>query len=165
MQQRDPFRLRVLKAMTDTLAAIHPDKGYRHDLTGRVFRGRNMYGDNDPIPLVSILEAPLPDEPMAHKPNDGVWVGQWRLFVQGWVDDDRNNPTDPAHYLLADVKRALAEARRSQLKSGIFNMSRVTNLTIGANVVRPAEEHVNEYANFLLVVTLEIAENMMDPYE
>lgn len=165
MAQRDPFRLRVLKALTETLAAIHPDKGYRHDLTDRVFRGRNMYGDNDPVPLVSVLEAPLPDEPMMHLANDGNWRGPWRLFVQGWVDDDRDNPTDPAHYLLADVKRALAEARRTQHKTGIFNIPRVLDLTIGANVVRPAEEHVNEYANFLLVVTLEIAENMMDPYE
>ena len=162
---RVPFRLAVLQALTNHLKTITPDNGYNYDLSQRVFRGRLMYGDGDPVPMVSILEAPLPEDP-DYTPTAGeTWKGPWRLFVQGWVEDDRMNPTDPAQLLLADVKVALAKARRQMARGGsIFGMARIMDLTVGASVVRPAEEHVNDYANFLLVVTLEIAENMADPY-
>jgi len=161
---KPPFRLRVLQAMTEHLKKITVANGYNFDLAEGVFRGRMMYGENDPIPLVSVLEAPLPDEPDVTPASGPTWKGPWRLLIQGWVDDDRENPTDPAHYLLADVKKSLAEARKDMIKGRIFGFPQVTNLIIGACVVRPAEEHVNEYANFLLSVTLEIAENMADPF-
>ena len=165
-----PFRLRILMAVTECLKGISKANGYSTDLGGNVFRGRVIFGDNDPIPLVSILEAPLPDEPDPTPPAGGAWKGTWRLMIQGWVDDDKNHPTDPAHYLLADVKKALAEERKKMIRPGrgndIFGMGgKVTDIRIGACVVRPAEEQVNEYANFLLSVTLEIAENMADPYD
>lgn len=164
-----PFRLRVLQALTGVLQTITVANGYHHDLADRIFRGRIIYGDSDPIPLVSILEAPLPDEPDPTPAADGTWKGSWRLMIQGWVDDDKKNPTDPAHYLLGDVKKALAAERKKMIQPGrgnnILGMAgRVTDLRIGACVVRPAEEQVNEYANFLLSVSLEIAENMADPY-
>lgn len=166
-----PFRLRVVHALTAVLQTITKDNGYQHDLAEAVFRGRIIYGDNDPVPLVSILEAPLPDEPDSTPPSGTVWKGPWRFMVQGWVDDDKKNPTDPAHLLLADVKKALAKERSTNMirpgrGNNLLSMGgRVTDLIIGACVVRPAEEQVNELASFLLSVTLEIAENMADPYE
>ena len=165
-----PFRLRVLQGLTSVLQTITVANGYKHDLADRIFRGRIIFGDSDPIPLVSILEAPLPDEPDLTPAGNGYWAGPWRIMIQGWVDDDKTNPTDPAHYLLADVKKALAAERKKMIQPGRGNTMLgmpgcVTDLRIGACVVRPAEEQVNEYANFLLSVTLEIAENMADPYE
>lgn len=165
-----PFRLRVMRNLTTVLQGITKANGYNYDMAASVFRGRVIFGDSDPIPLVSILEAPLPDEPDLTPAAGSVWTGQWRIMIQGWVDDDKANPTDPAHFLLADVKKALAKERKNMIRPGrgnnLLNMGgRVTNLVIGACVVRPAEEQVNEYANFLLSVTLEIAENMADPYE
>lgn len=165
-----PFRLRVVRALTAVLQGITKANGYNYDLADCVFRGRLIYGDNDPIPLVSILEAPLPDEPNLTPASGTTWKGSWRFMIQGWVDDDKKNPTDPAHFLLADVKKALAEERKNMIRPGRGNNllgmgGRVTDLIIGACVVRPAEEQVNEYANFLLSVSLEIAENMADPYE
>jgi len=163
-----PFRLRVLQALTSVLQGITPANGYNYDLSDCVFRGRLFFGDGDPIPLVSVLEAPLPDEPDLVPAAGTYWKGRWRLMVQGWVDDDKENPTDPAHFLLADVKKVLAEERKKMLGRGgnsVLGMDgRVTDLIIGSHVVRPAEEHVNAYANFLLSVSLEIAENMADPY-
>ena len=164
-----PFRLRVLQALTAALQNITPANGYTHDLSESVFRGRLIYGDNDPVPLVSIIEAPLPDEPDRAPSGASTWEGPWRLMIQGWVDDDKKNPTDPAHYLLADVRKALALEQRKAIQPGRGNdilgmKGRVTNMIIGECVVRPAEEHVNELAGFLLSVTLEIAENMADPF-
>jgi len=169
MANEYPFRLRVLRGLTACLQTITVANGYRHDLADSVRRGRIVYGDDDPIPLVSILEAPLPDAPSATPAAGGTWKGPWELMIQGWVDDDKENPTDPAHFLLADVKKALALERQKAIRPGSGNNllgmgGRVTDLIIGACVVRPAEEHVNELANFLLSVTLQIAENMNDPY-
>lgn len=165
-----PFRLRVLDGVTNCLKGITVANGYTYDLSNSVFRGRLIFGDDDPIPLIAVNEAPLPETPTTAKPAAGTWTGPWDLMIQGWVDDDRDNPTDPAHFLLADVRKALAiEKRENQLQRGkgnnLFGMEgRVLDLQIGATVVRPAEPQVNELANFLLSVTLEISEKMDDPY-
>lgn len=161
-----PFRLRVLQNLTDILAAISTDDGYNYTLKDRVFRGRLMFGDDDPIPLVSIVEAPLPDDPSYLSPANEFWHGEWELFIQGWVDDDKENPTDPAHYLMADVCKALAEERKQALRrNNLFGMGgRVIDFHIGGKLVRPPEEFVSSYANFMLALKLEIAENMSDPY-
>ena len=164
-----PFRLRVLDGVTNVLKSITVANGYRHDMAEAVFRGRLVFGDDDPVPLIAINEAPLPDTPTLAKPASGVWEGPWELMIQGWVDDDKLNPTDPAHFLMADVRKALAKERSEQLRPGrgnnLFGMGGlVTDFQIGASLVRPAEEQVNELANFLLSVTLQIAENMNDPY-
>jgi hypothetical protein len=167
---QEPFRLRVVKALCQVFEGITVANGYNFDMEGRVFRGRLFFGDNDPIPMISVLEAPLPDEPNFTPPSGDTWTGTWRFMIQGWVTDDPKNPTDPAHFLLADVKKALAIERKNMIRPGRGNNllgmeGRVLDLVIGANVVRPAEEHVNDYANFLLALTLEIAENMADPYQ
>jgi hypothetical protein len=164
-----PFRLRVLDGVTNTLKSITIANGYKFDLADSVFRGRLIFGDNDPVPLVAVNEAPLPESPTPARPASGTWEGPWELMIQGWVDDDNLNPTDPAHFLMADVRRALAKERREQLRPGrgnnMFGMGgRVIDFQIGASLVRPAEEHVNELANFILSVTLQIAEDMNDPY-
>ena len=167
---QEPFRLRVVKALCQVFEGITVANGFNFDMEGRVFRGRLFFGDNDPIPMISVLEAPLPDEPDFTPAAGDIWTGTWRFMIQGWVTDDPKNPTDPAHFLLADVKKALAIERKNMIRPGLGNNllgmeGRVLDLVIGANVVRPAEEHVNDYANFLLALTLEIAENMADPYE
>lgn len=164
-----PFRLRVLDGITNCLKSITIANGYNYDLANSVFRGRLIFGDGDPIPLVAINEAPQPSAPNVAKPAAGCWQGPWDLMIQGWVDDDKTNPTDPAHFLLADVRKALALERANQLQRGkgnnLFGMNgTVTDFQIGAMVVRGAEPQVNELANFLLSVTVEIVENMNDPY-
>jgi len=176
MAEDRPFRLRVLDALTERLRSVTPAAGYRHDLSNSVYRGRSVYGPDDLVDgfLVSILEAPLPDTPMPAPNGSGEWVGPWELFIQGFIDDDHDHPTDPAHFLMADVKKALAVERKrmrekapgsSAPKNNLLGMNgRVTELSIGACVVRPAEEHVSELANFLLSISLTIAENMDDPY-
>lgn len=165
-----PFRLAVLIALTNLFERINPADGYTYDLTGRVHRGRLVFGEDDAVPLISILEAPLPDSELPTPLASGIWHGPWRLMIQGWVDDDKANPTDPAHFLMADIKRALANERKRAIQPGkgntMLNMpkGRVSDIIVGPGVVRPPEEGVQELANFYLSVTLEIVENMSDPY-
>lgn len=176
----DPFRLRVQKAIAAVIAEISIADGYQLDLAGSVFRGRLIYGDNDPVPMISIIEPPLPNEmlpsPMLSTTEDG-W---WDIIVQGFVKDDRENPTDPAHVAMADVKKRLTKeikrkgegAERNQPnpfgvnydEAGARRKNVIEQFKIGAGVVRPPEEAVSTKAYFWLTLRLKIVEDNLDPF-
>lgn len=165
-----PFRLLIQQKLAEILDGITSTGKYSYNLEGRVFRGRNIFGDNDPIPLVSILEAPLPDEPRGMPAGGGHRLIDYDLYIQGWVDDDKDNPTDPAFYLASDVIKALSNERRKGSGNGVApNLlglgRRVVDIKIKDYTVRPAEEFASSYANFMLMVTLQIAEDLFDPYK
>lgn len=166
----DPVRLRILKAMTSALQEVTPANGYVNDLSAAVFRGRTLFSDDESLPLVAILEAPVPLEQQDVPEGTGVVRGTWELLVQGFVEEDPENPTDPAHLLLAEVKKRLGlEARKSSLPAtaldGIFGMKRnVTEIRLGPGVVRPADEF-SATAYFWLSVYLMVVEDAFDPYD
>jgi hypothetical protein len=106
----ESYRLHVLKKLCDHLSGITPENGYDYDLSCSVYRGRMEFGDNDSVPLLSIIEATTP--------NPGQYVGfnaaqsrslEWPLFIQGWLDNDQDNPGDPAYGLMAAVEKRLGE--------------------------------------------------------
>lgn len=74
--------------MQTALEEITPANGYALDLSTSVFRGRNVFGDSDPIPLVSILEAPDPINPLTSPKDSGDQKGNWALLIQGFAVDD-----------------------------------------------------------------------------
>lgn len=59
-----PADLRALKALTYCLTTITVAAGYKHDMSSAVFRGRNVFGDGDPLPMLSVLEPPTAPEQM-----------------------------------------------------------------------------------------------------
>lgn len=169
-----PRRLAIARAITESLKEINPDNGYEFDLRDddrgqpRVVRGRLHYGDNDPLPMLSILEPPMAPEPTPtrRQPDNTARVGEWDLIIQGWAQDDPHNPTDIAYQLEAEVSRKLA-AEKKRGRNGETNIfgfpeNVIQNLTIGSPVVRP-NEHISEQAVFYLVLTLQIAEDMAAP--
>ena len=178
-----PFRLRVLHALTDALKEITVTNGYESDLADfdpgdgydkpRVFRGRAWFGEDDPIPMVSILEADISDEISGAPMNVGAGRYEWPLMVQGFVNDDSTNPTDPAYVLAADVVRRLtveAKRRRTEdrtefdiLGIGSRGANKVVGLRVGQPVVRPADD-ISAKAYFGLVVTLTTVEVGDDLY-
>lgn len=161
---KEPFRLRVLKALTDALREITPDNGYCHDLSEAVFRGRAVFGESDPLPMVSILEA-IDQKEQRPAPEAGVhFKGEWELLIQGFLDDDTENPTDPAHALMAEVKQRLVKERARDRQLNILGMGgKVTDLYFSPGVVRPPDED-SAKAYFWLRVTLVLVENLADPY-
>ena len=160
----DPFRLRVLKALSTHLEGISPANGYTHDLTGKVFRGRDVFGENDPVPMVCILEAVEEKAQVLPPQSAPQSSGPWELQIQGFVEDDYLNPTDPAHRLMAEVKKRLVEERTRDRQHDIFGMGgKVTELRISHGVVRPADE-ISGKAYFWLRLTLGLVENLLDPY-
>lgn len=160
----DPFRLRILKALTEALEEINPDNGYTHDLRGSVFRGRDIFGEGDPLPMVSILEAVDEKAQLAPPKAGGTQAGPWELLIQGFLDDDLLHPTDPAHRLMAEVKKRLAQEKVRERQRNILGMGgKVADLNISPGVVRPPDED-SAKAYFWLRLTLEVVENLLDPY-
>lgn len=178
-----PFKLNVLRALTDAFKEITPANGYINDLsdfdpgdsvpTERVYRGRAWFGDSDPDTMVSVLEAPSAADLVADPPIATTSAEvDWELVVQGFVTDDPVHPTDPAYLLLADMRKRLSVERnrkvagsRSQLDPlGLgTGRNRITEIRYGSGVVRPPDE-VSSKAWLWLPVTLRIVEDAADPY-
>lgn len=164
----NPLRLEIQKRLSDALKEVTPGNGYVSDVSASVFRGRLIFGEGDPLPMVSILEAPIPLDQLEPPEDATLSSGRWELVVQGFVADDRQNPTDPAHVLLADVKKRLAVEKKKSLnrlpEDGILGLGRfVTNLYIGSGVVRPPDE-ISAKAYFWLTISLDLAEDLEEPY-
>lgn len=165
----EPLRLRILKALTDALREITPANGYATDVQGQVYRGRVIFGENDALPLLSVLEVPIPLDQTEAPADTEFSSGGWEIMVQGFVTDDPTNPTDPAHFFMADVKKRLARERKKALameaENGIFGLGNaITGMRIGAGVVRPPDE-ISAVAYFWLTITLDMVEDLADPYE
>lgn len=163
-----PLRKEIKLRLTTALQEISVANGYITDIQDNVFRGRAIYGDGDPLPMLSILETPIPidlrDAPLGSTQSKG----DWELMIQGFAEDDRLNPTDPADDMLADVKKRLAIERKKAAgrripANGIFGLgNHVTNLHIGPGVVRPPDE-ISAKAYFWLTIRLELAEDLEVP--
>lgn len=175
MPETEPFRLRVQKQLAEALREITPTNGFKSDFSGaedgddnRVFRGRLYFGDDDPVPMLSILEEPIaPENDLEPSGGEGGQV-QYNLMIQGFATDDANHPTDPAHILLADVKKKLADVKaKAKVKDRVFQFGAkaptVTGITFGGGVVRPPDE-ISAKAYFWLQVTFNLVEDHENPY-
>jgi hypothetical protein len=159
-----PFRLHVLRQLTACLKQITPAGGYVHDLSNKVYRGRTVFGSETEVPFVSILEVPIPLDQLSAPGDSALSAGGWDLLIQGFVEDDTKNPTDPAHVLMADVRKRLGIERKRVRDFSILGMKEVTDMTIGPGVVRPPDADISSKAYFYLSVTLNLAEDLEDPY-
>lgn len=162
----DPFRLRVLKELTALLQTITVANGYKHDLDEAVFRGRLYYGDDDVLPMISILESPLPLDQLPTPTSNPNSSGEWEIVLQGFAQDDAENPTDPAYSLIADVKQALTKHRCDNARDhNLLNMGGcVIDIKVGSGVVRPSDD-ISSRAYFWMSLNLEIAEDLAKPYD
>lgn len=176
----DPFRLRVLKRLTQVIKdGVHPDAATpsTNDLRDKVvagrppvkhvFRGRDLYSaQDDPLPLVSVLEDPNAlSSLMSDGGGGGDAASDWKLVVQGFVQDDPENPTDPAYVLVAEVIRAIAQQRKSFDMLGLGGDDPcVTDFKIGSPVVRPADGDVSDVAHFVFTLTLSLSEDLEKPF-
>lgn len=170
MSTQIPFRLAVLRRLTDILSEITIANGYQHDLAGAVFRGRTAFGANDPIPMLSLLEDPraIAQDSAA---DSGISRGPWDLILQGFAEDDAVNPTDPAHILMADSKRRLVaergqrdERRQPNILGFGYKASAVEDILLGAGVVRPPDGDISDKCYFFLPVTLMLVEDHRNPF-
>lgn len=166
-----PFRLRILTALTDALREITPANGYVNDFSGtgkdsKVFRGRAVFGEGDPLPMLSILEPPLPADRFTPPDMAPAVAGPWDLVIQGFVQDDKSNPTDPAHIVSSDVLRRLAlEKKKEGSAPYCLGFRRIRRLIIGPPVVRPPDDMISARAYCWVGISIDMAEDMTQPYE
>lgn len=174
----DAFRLRLMKGITEALKQITPANGYTHDLSDytdsagrtaeRVFRGRDVFGQNDPLPMLAILEDPRAPEAFNGSTTSAKAQNTFRVLIQGFVRDDKNHPLDPAYALAAEAIKVIAVAKAAN--SGILGLNQkmrspcVTSVQIGQPVHRPGKDEVSEHAYFLFGLTLLLAEDLENPF-
>ena len=172
----DSKRLVTLKRLTDYLGdEVSLANGYKHNLANSVFRGRMFTTNDDPLPLVTILENIDPDRYprfAADERDAGVAKTSWIVLIQGWAVDDKLNPTDPAYELMADVRKALAKLVRrpsptsGDLENPNFHLGGViAGMTMEPGIARPPIEQVSAKAFFWMRVVLKFVEDQNDPYE
>lgn len=162
----DPKRLVILKQITTLLEGITPANGYQHDLTGRVHRGRTSFAAETEIPCVNILEPLNPDRDPVVTDGGALQSEQWVLLIQGWANDDEDHPTDPAHLLMADVKKRLAVMAKDTYPTHnpLYMLGgNIAGLYIEPGTVRPPDES-SARAYFYLRLVLKITEQLDDPY-
>lgn len=157
----DPRRLAAQKAVAELIAAARVEDGYTYSLEGVVFRGRATFGDDDPLPMVSILEPPEPSDSLATSNPKPVAAGTYDLLIQGFVENDETNPTDPGHILAANVRRALAIERKKGDTTQLSGLAKIQ--TIGSPVVRPPDE-TSAKAYFWMRLSLSIVEDLENPF-
>lgn len=168
MTHTDPFRLRVLQAMQACLREINPTNGSQFDLSQAVYVGRDKFGDDDPVPLVCILESAEEEPSVPSSSENPNRLGPWPLLIQGFVETQPGDqPLAPAYHLAAQVEQRLAREKiRCGREANAFGMNgMVDQVYYSKSVVRPADGEVSDKAYFWLRVTLRIAENLLDPYE
>lgn len=165
MTEEHSHRLEVLQLLTAHLQGITVANGYTYELSSSVFRGRMIYGDDDPIPMLSIIEATVVPKSLYASDNDEARKDEWPLMIQGWATDDHDNPTDPAYRLMAAVERRLYEIIKTRDDGSGFPANKVAymlgnkiaNLRFGAGTVRPPTEQVSSKAFFYLPVKVTLA--------
>ena len=152
----DTKRLQVLKALTTLLETV---PGVQ-----LVSRGRTTFGDRDPLPRVTIVEALNPDREMQPAGDRPQQMDGWVLLLLGHAPDDRDHPTDPAHNLMGEVKKVLARiADRAPGNSDYMLGGLVTRIDIEPGTVRPPDD-LSMLAYFYLRVRLTVVERLFDPF-
>jgi hypothetical protein len=160
----DSPRLIVLKALTAHLETVTIANGYYHDLAGRVYRGRALFGDSeeDKVPMLSLLEAPRAEIGLYADDEKNTKSEQWQLQLQGWVDDDVKNPTDPAYALAYDVQKCINRLTAVNRKGDLGEPGKpkypdsyllgrlVSGIEYSSPIIRPPTEGLSSKAFFYL---------------
>lgn len=148
----DTKQLVILQRLTTLLEGITVANGYDYDLMGRVFRGKLLFGDNEPVPFVSILESLRPDpNPMEVGSEKMLRSEDWELLIQGWAKTNQATPTDDLYNLKGALEHRLArmvvtDAQGNPAFPGDYRLGRdgtgsrgglINSARIGPGVVRP----------------------------
>lgn len=166
----DSKRLAVLKRLTAHLQGITPENGYEYDLSAAVFRGKSVFGADMPLPCLSVLEHPKPDTGIFAGQGKRAFTEEWVLMLQGWVEDDEENPTDPAYGLEAAVRKRLydimAQTNGGQPKyPDVYMLGKlISDIAIGPPVVRPPDNQVSSKAFFFLPLRVSLQTDVSQPY-
>ena len=151
----DTKRLQILKALTTLLETVPG--------VMEVSRGRMNFGVGGQLPRIAIAEALNPDREMAPASDRPQQKDGWVLLLIGHALDDRDNPTDPAHNLMGEVKKVLGRIADRQSGADYMLGGLVVGIDIEPGTVRPPDE-ASALAYFYLRVRLTVVERLFDPF-
>lgn len=163
-------QLQILQALTAQIETVTPDNGYDFDLTGKVFRGRALFGKETVPPFVSILESTKPGIGTDADIEKLFRSTAWPLLIQGWASDDKENPLDPAYDLKASVEQRLSRISAADPRGSgpsypaEYLLGRlIISIRIGPGICRPPAD-ATPTAFFFLPVTIEYKEDLANPF-
>lgn len=173
-----PKRLQLKIALTEWLEGITVENGYLHDLsrgedeTGpqRVFRGRDRFGETDPLPCVAIIEPLNPDRDIDEAGTGRMVNEDFILMIQGWAAPDQSSlhTTDAADFLLADLKKRVGELigndlspQEAQEHHNLYGLA--IDVRVEPGTVRPPDQF-SALAYCYFRVAFGFAEMIDDPY-
>lgn len=176
-------QLTILQALTAHLETLSievavedPDTGdvtvIGKSLLGQVFRGRTLFGAEEHGPFLSILEGRRPDQAPDTVGYDRLTRNEdWHLLVQGFFDDDPDNPLDNLYRLKALVEERLAQVVSVNPDTGTPRYPEVyllggliLDMQIGPGVVAAATPTTGGTEAFYLPVLVNFAMNVADPF-
>lgn len=174
----DSYRLTVMKRLCDHLGQITVANGFEFDLEGAIYRGRMAFGDSDRLPMLSIVEAQQPGVGLDVGTHNSERRTDWPLIVQGWVKNDKENPSDPAYQLMAAVETQLYKIIETDKNTGdgkypeLYLLGSggqrgkylIADLRYGPGVVSPPRDQVSTQAFFFMPVIIRLAEKVGQPY-
>lgn len=162
---RDTKQLVILKRLTAHLEGITVANGYDFDLTGKVFRGQSRFGQDQPLPFISILESLRPDQRPREGGEDRMRrIDIWELALQGWVDENREYPTDDLYRLKGAVEMRLSAIAEGASGSVYRLGGLIDRMRIGPGVVRAATPQTGGAEAFYLPLQIHYVINLADPY-
>lgn len=167
-------QLDILKRLGAHLAGITPANGYDFDMTGRVFRGRPIYGDDDPLPMISILELLQADADLQVAGlNNLNRLETWILLIQGFVEGQPDNPTDDAYQLKAAIEHRLSLCIATDSYGdpkvpaaymlGLYKNG-ITGMQIGPGIVSPPREGISAYSFCYLPLGIDLTIDLSNPF-
>lgn len=162
----EPLQVTILRAMKEAFETNIVEGNEFHSTLGpNCFIGRSRFSDRDPLPMLSILEVPLPPEERRASRQTGSSVsGKWELFIQGFIEDDGDRDTGfetRKAYCMRDDVLCVLEKERKKLTGHtrseyIFGIKRIHDMHFDRGVVRPDDER-SATSYFWVPLTIDIA--------
>lgn len=156
MPAQEPIHILMLSELQSYLETeIVAGDEYWFTLAGQVHIGRMEFDESDGLPLVSILEVPLPGEQTKVPRGANITAGPWEMFIQGWTleEDNGTNRTDRfntknAYRLKQDVTKALLKLKNlldphpstGEPLGYVLGFKEIDDIIVHRGTVRPDEE-------------------------
>ncbi len=141
-------------------------------LAGRVYRGRTKFGDEmGAAPFMSILEGRKPDEnpnPVGY--SRAIRDETWHILIQGFMEDDINNPLDNLYRFKGMVEQRLSMIMEVTSMDDprypeIHRMGGlILDMTVGPGLVRPFNMETGGAEAFFLPIAIQFVMNTADPF-
>lgn len=162
----DSRKLTILKRLSAVLEGITPGNGYDYDLTGKVHRGRMLYGKETASPFLSIIETEMGDDNASfHGRDEVIRLEEWPLHLQGWLEGDDEQPTDRLYGLMAAAEKRLATEVVVQGATNENLGGAIIRLRILPGMVLAATPEIGGIECFYLPMLLRVAIDLRDPWK